>query len=536
MNTEYRTPPSTDRIPSKDRSYAESAHPLGQRYGSRFSGGLRVSPTTRTAESPSDSPSIYAKRKSDVPSYQSRNRSSLQYEVNGNYSAYVANGRKGSLGQEPSPPLPKALEGTESTVSTTAPSTVWDELENLKSRMRKFELMNGVPPTSGADMSTATDRPRTSGTAATTISSSPKCRGESASPSTPGSEGPTSQPLLQSALEKAKPCVTYETFRALEATASDALTLAKMASSSSGTHSVIDRQLKRKAENMCRSLTELCIALSKSGPTELERPKTRSRSATRDNIILHQPEEQETSLDRFQRARSLDPEPSTTQRVLSRLEARRTSMLHNANGADSSGQNSPLTDRYPAVKTPTQATLDRTSTVLQRIRRKNDNDADNTIRPLSRATTELSRANTTIATSNASKRLSREYTSNHPLPSPDTRSLAAQSHLPARRSYLSGSAIAAPSGNVREKDLPATPTTPGFAGRRFLSSRVDDGHVSRLAEGRGSRLVSAGNYGGLGSGRSVLTTRADRRSGIGIGGFSGEGQEEDFALTEDEAG
>lgn len=65
------------------------------------------------------------------------------------------------------------VEGTESTMSTTAPSTVWDELDELKSRIRKLELTGKLPSSSAAAMSTE-ERPQTATTTVTTMSSSPK--------------------------------------------------------------------------------------------------------------------------------------------------------------------------------------------------------------------------------------------------------------------------------------------------------------------------------------------------------------------------
>jgi len=85
------------------------------------------------------------------------------------------------------PETPRAAEGTESTVSTTAPSTVWDELEDLKSRIHRLELTGKLPATSGAAMSHASnERPATATTTVTTMSSSPKRgRGNSISPVEP---------------------------------------------------------------------------------------------------------------------------------------------------------------------------------------------------------------------------------------------------------------------------------------------------------------------------------------------------------------
>ncbi|GAB1191324.1 hypothetical protein APSETT444_000496 [Aspergillus pseudonomiae] len=166
-------------------------------------------------------------------------------------------------------------DGTESTLSTTAPSTVWDELEDLKSRIRKLELTGKLPPSSQEAISSASaERPRTATTTVTTVSSSPK-RGRKTSTSSPGSDSipPTNpvHPLLQSALSKAKTVLNKEVYTALEATATDAISLSTTLSinkAPSGSVSVVngygssDRLSRRKADSVCRGLTELCLALS----------------------------------------------------------------------------------------------------------------------------------------------------------------------------------------------------------------------------------------------------------------------------------
>ncbi|KAK5632000.1 hypothetical protein RRF57_007714 [Xylaria bambusicola] len=171
------------------------------------------------------------------------------------------------------------MEGTDSTTSTAAPSTVWDELEELKSRIHRLELTGKLPPTSSAAISRASDeRPPTANTNATTLSASPK-RGTSSSvvQSTEATPAPKdSHPLLNSALAKSKEFLVPEVYDALEAATVDALALAAMMGTAgqpgpissgasnigSSTGVVTDRQLRKKADSICRSLTELCLALS----------------------------------------------------------------------------------------------------------------------------------------------------------------------------------------------------------------------------------------------------------------------------------
>ncbi|KAK3375341.1 hypothetical protein B0H63DRAFT_453122 [Podospora didyma] len=174
------------------------------------------------------------------------------------------------------------VEGTESSTSTAAPSTVWDELDDLKSRIHRLELTGKIPSTSGAAMSRASDdRPPTATTNATTMSASPK-RGSGTGAAQPDAISTTSssketQPILLSALSKTKSLISPEIFSAIETAATDALALSSMmgvpgqpgpiSSGAStigfgGSASITDRQLRRKADSICRSLTELCIALA----------------------------------------------------------------------------------------------------------------------------------------------------------------------------------------------------------------------------------------------------------------------------------
>ncbi|GAP88497.1 hypothetical protein SAMD00023353_1701460 [Rosellinia necatrix] len=180
-----------------------------------------------------------------------------------------------------------AAEGTDSTTSNGPPSTVWDELEELKSRIHRLELTGKLPPTSSAAISRASDeRPPTAHTNATTLSASPK-RGASIVQSVEAPMLPKdSHPLLHSALAKSKDFLLPEVYDALEAATVDALGLAALMGtagqpgpissggsnigSNSGT--VTDRQLRKKADSVCRSLTELCLALSENANVNKPQP------------------------------------------------------------------------------------------------------------------------------------------------------------------------------------------------------------------------------------------------------------------------
>lgn len=245
---------------------------------------------------------------------------------------------------------PNGMEGTESTASTTAPSTVWDELDDLKSRINRLELTGKLPPTSGAAVARLSEnRPATATTTVTTASLSPKRHNQVHADecSTATSTQRELQPLLQQALEKSRHLLGPEVFQALESAAHDAMGLSSMmglpgqpgpiSSGASGVgpaNTVTDRQLRRKADSVCRSLTELCIALNEDSgaaasvhpaqgyatesvrgtPTTPTIPKSYSGlpSSRRSSIV----------------GESHLPTSHSSPRVMSKFEERRNSLLH----------------------------------------------------------------------------------------------------------------------------------------------------------------------------------------------------------------
>lgn len=298
---------------------------------------------------------------------------------------------------------------SESVGSATAPSTVWDELDDLKSRIKNLELTGMAPSTSGAAMANqSADRPRTATTAPTTISSSPKhVRKASAVPSDVTIGGPAAanvHPLLHNALTKAKPLLSPSLYRSLEATAADALALAAMTGSSGpqGTAysaasiissvNVSDRQIRRKADSMCRNLTDLCIALCE-GKTDLVSPTTVRPSPTSSRYPG------ETPPSRYTRRTSIDPEDRTLKsspsRTFTRLDGRRSSLLGLGLSATSPRE---VAEQYPSQDvSPSQTHVDyaarynRPGTTL-RTRHTTQADEqydDPTIRAPSRAMTEI---------------------------------------------------------------------------------------------------------------------------------------------------
>lgn len=258
---------------------------------------------------------------------------------------------KSSESQHPGAPH---HEASESSNSTAAPSTVWDELDELKSRIHRLELTGKLPKTSGAAMSRASEeRPPTAGTGATTVSGSPKRASATGGAQTEvlsiTSSHRDSQPILKSALSKTKPFVNADIYNAVEAAANDAMSLSQMMGivgqpgpissgastiGGSGQATVTDRLLRKKVDSMCRNLTELCLALTDDGSQRkaaFQQPKPESRETVK-------PKEQEqmsspppikvfTGAPRRETSKPDEPVPSVENSVsprATRLEKRAT--------------------------------------------------------------------------------------------------------------------------------------------------------------------------------------------------------------------
>ncbi|KAL9126615.1 MAG: hypothetical protein Q9175_007888 [Cornicularia normoerica] len=501
LSSEKNSPSSFLEPPAKSRSYAASAHPLDQQY--------RTS-NTRTSFGGLTRDRLAQDRSPEMPLGSGRQRSmrepspglvglgykqsSLSYTPNGDYGSSYFPRHQDQDGEADEDPHTLHAEDTESTVSTTAPSTVWDELEDMKSRIRKLEITGKIPASSNAAMSnTFRERPPTATTTMTTNSLSPKHRHmKSVSPEASTVKAPevsNVHPLLQAALAKTKTAVNTNLYMALEATALDALTLAAIGSASAqngspstasvvGTSSGMDRQLRRKADNMCRSLTELCIALAEETP-ETEFAVGKIGPGGKDANAAVQPNEPALQDLRSFRATSDEPEYRSSSRVMSRLEARRSSLALGS---------SPLSRRESSQEVPTptltvssaSSRLDRTSSVIHHNRTSEDQgDTTSNQRPLSQATTETGHVRSSPQT-----RTSREYTSQHPMPNPPQRSPSVQSSLPTRKSYF-----------PTASQSPLTPNVqPG--NRRYLdrSTPPSLGDSSRLAEARQRRIASLGQH------------------------------------------
>jgi hypothetical protein len=317
----------------------------------------------------------------------------------------------------------QSLPGSTSVESETA-DTVWDELDDLKSRIKKLELTGKLPPTSGAAVSGETsERPRTATTAPTTIDSSPKVERKQEPEAKPASTavetgvgGPGAaniHPLLHNALAKAKPLLNAHLYRSLEATASDALQLAVMTGSAGpqGTTfsaasiingvTVADRHVRRKADTMCRNLTDLTLALCDG--------KHEAPSVTASPLVLEPIGSSPTiryPRSTTSRAGSTSREGSGT-RPLSRLEARRSSILgippSNSSPRESAEDVSASEQEVTPSAQPQLHRLSRASNRLlsARMPRYEDvsGDEDPTVRPPSRAMTDIGNIRSRVVSS-----------------------------------------------------------------------------------------------------------------------------------------
>ncbi|KAG5759421.1 hypothetical protein H9Q72_012457 [Fusarium xylarioides] len=415
---------------------------------------------------------------------------------------------------------------------------------SMYSRRRSSVTDNNLPSTSGAAVSRLSDdRPPTATTTATTMSSSPK-RVENGhqntnadAVSTTSSHHRELHSILQSALAKSKVLLDTEVYQALESAANDAMTLASMmgtpglpgpissgASTIGSNATVTDRQLRRKAESVCRSLTELCLALGEDA--------TQTRIPPRQSIEVPPPAQNDapttptigkTFSGFSQRRQSIGrndqsavKEHLTSPRTLSKFEERRLNILNGSSlPATSRVSNSipstpiePISNRRSSllVSRSRRAGTEepdegRKSSLLLRTRRAGTEEPDegrrtslfvrnrrNTVgeegeeesrfRAPSRAPTELGSTIRVVTQDQTPQQQQQQQYS----PSADTTSA-----IPRRRfvsSNLGVSRLATPSVNT------ATPP------RRYMErpAQQDHGHsaVDKLAEERAQRYTSLG--------------------------------------------
>ena len=477
LRRDLRTDPavsSRDNSP-RDRAYAASAHPLDGRIRQRYEPKTSFVSRTRRGSEQGETPELAIRydngrpARFQEPSHGLYNSSPLTRHstVNARHNRISHSFDAGETG---------------STVSTNAPSTVWDELDDMKSRLKKIEAMGVMMPQSSQQAINNNSfaqqrRPATATTTMTTISSSPKHKlannhhqNQDPSPSSStlkGAVDPKIHPLLHTALAKASSVLSPEIYKSLDASATDALRLVIMARDVKNPQPS-DRQIRRKADSLCRSLTELCISLSEQNGTThtYTHPFATFSSSSRPGSTAG-PGASATEGSTYHSANSsptLKATPSfatiehddndlarASSRVMSRIEARRSSLqVMNGNHASNGGSgsetprdvmyrkaSSPLESLTPTQPTPSitsssrvnprssqrdpsQAPPSRAASLLLRRRTRPvgsggdpDNSSDNGS-TFSTATAGLTRSNTSRLP--VRERESREYTSSYPLP------------------------------------------------------------------------------------------------------------------------
>lgn len=401
-------------------------------------------------------------------------------------------------------PERQRFEGTESTVST-AVSNCFDDLHEIKSRLNRLEQASKIPSATA----TSNERPRTATTTITTMSSSPKHRtrmNESPIQTSIGGVPSSVHPLLHEALAKAKPVISAEIYQRLEATAADALQLASLlgggssGASTVGHTSSVERQLRRRGDSMCRGLTELAITLSSEATHQSPQVL---RPASRD---VNSPEDTQ----------------STIARVQSRIDSRRRSLLAGTTAPvpESPRLASPETAVNGSQIRPPSTRLNRTSLLKYRredghIEDTEEEDHRPSLRPASRAMTELGSSGFISRSSPRDRTLSREYTSQHPLPSRERHdnSPAYVSNIPSRQSYASPAAAVGDLNN----SSPLTPSFQNRSGLRRYGGSIDrastfDTSMESTPDSGGSRLSKPSQRRSLGLGSQLSGLGSSVRS------------------------
>lgn len=476
---------------ARNRPYAASAytseHRLQRRYGDEDSRASYSSPHS-SLQKPSGDGHVEYRRRGSLPA------KSPGFAPHVHQNAHILHmPSHDRLASRSFNEQSEDAEGTESTASTTAASTVWDELDDIKSRIRSLETRGKLPSSSNAAITNFGERPATAGTTVTTSSSSPKHQQLHDTPpetsATSDSDAQDVQPLLHTALLKSKGVLSHSEYLTLNAAATEALSLITLTGnrrSYGGLSDGNDRSIRRKANSVCRHLTELCIVLAEHRSEHTPNP---ARPLTDNDGSKSLPQKQTSSprshLPSLEHRHAItdddDPELRSSSRVMSRLEARRTSLqasnsIMRNNRDQKSGFSSPLqtTTTSSAVDRPG---LRRNSSVIRRVD-SGPEENGHFRRPLSRATTEIGQVRPSPPTRTSREYLSSQETLNHAQRSPSV-----QSSLPQRKSYFPNMASS-----------PLTPMSIQPGSRRYPknSTPPSSADSARLAESRQRRLASLG--------------------------------------------
>ncbi|KAF2208807.1 hypothetical protein CERZMDRAFT_101018 [Cercospora zeae-maydis SCOH1-5] len=343
---------------------------------------------------------------------------------------------------------------TDSSVDSQPADTVWDELDELKSRIKKLESDHKKPaPLSAAASGDSGDRPRTATTAPTTVTSSPKqssTKDSAEAPTTTTSPPQSTEqnagglwanihPLLHDALGRSRDAISSTPFHNLEVVVADALHLAALAGVPAGQNGnaappqtnqapLNERQVRRRVDNLCRNLTDLCISLRENKPSAPATPGyvtspalVASPAQVSSPVQLGSPAQAELpTIDlprrRVARKSSLPVGAATGARPMSRLEQRKTSLLSpqaistlanissRGSHGDLSGSETYSTPTHSAtLQPPPRLSAVPSRALRSRMQQHHDTnrgDEERALRAPSRAMTDFSsslRANTRLA-------------------------------------------------------------------------------------------------------------------------------------------
>ncbi|KAL4980352.1 hypothetical protein BDW66DRAFT_54385 [Aspergillus desertorum] len=423
-----KSSPST-RHSSLPYSYSASAYPLDDT--SRSPQSNLVSSSHSTVGLPRSRLSRNNPEDEPIPERRASLHDSRSFRHSG--LSTIRSSRQASASEVTEKPRYESRQdGTESTLSTTAPSTVWDELEDLKSRIKKLELTGKLPPSSQEAMfSPSGDRPRTATTTVTTMSSSPRHRRTSVSGAsdTVTAQNPV-HPLLQSALAKVRSVVNKEVYAALEATATDAMALSHLLGTGqtpSGNVSMVngygptERQSRRKADSVCRGLTELCLALSDEHGIK-QQPSGDAAFRISQSNTVDEGTVTPTTLS-YRESLNQDPEENARRqssglRTSSRLEARRASVANHGDlypSPGNTGQGTKLAHLPNAPATPATASRLSRLSVSMRTKGSQEDEPYDYRNPHTRS---VSRSMTDIAAASSTQKASPRQQSSFGYPAP----------------------------------------------------------------------------------------------------------------------
>lgn len=448
-----------------------------------------------------------------------------------------------------SPATPSYADDIESVGSATAVSTVWDDAQDLKSKIKQYRSSSRRIRSSGTNLDEAIERPRTATTMTTNSSASNQMKRVTSGQHDGGrSDDNAKHQLLRTALQRLRGQVDANVYCSLESSVADVISastvldigdnvsMADNASTVTGPGSS-DRRLRRKVDSLCQSLTELCIALSDSNdhnttliqsPTSIDRPLSHgsaSRQRDSDSPVSYL-DERRARLGSSSRAPSrISEAPESTAHTFDTSKPSHSIRQYTASRQPQpqifSRRLSTTDDSLTYRNLSHTFSRTATSTVLSGSQSQDasSSDRDRTVRAPSRAATEIGGTTNTssaIATSffldrqqsrdldRSDNNTSRAYVDYNPLP--DTM-------LPVLRKSLATNHNNASNMSLNSEYSAATWAGDGWAraaGSSLLQERLEKRRLEMAVESAG---LSGGLDNGARNGRSHVNGDMARRLG-----------------------